>query len=210
MYVKTTATIWNMVESKVDALFADRYAAACDWLQYGYEAAEINRDTFNRIVDDEQLGLIEKLGSRFFPEVTGTLPINVFFKAPDGVEKQESYSITISPQRRLPGHWSGYHSGYRQRVTEGVLVDIATRRYAAIERIVSDKKAMLSSLEAAYRNATSVNQLLKAWPAFTELLPESVIEQVNRKVERRKQESAIDEADAKALSVHLLKAKVAK
>lgn len=212
MYVKSTAAIWQHIDSKASELFVDRSKDAADWFQYGHTLEEIRADTLSQLVSDEERAAIELLGSRFFPEVTKAIPVRVVFRLDEEPEQvhEESYSVELNIAMRLPSSWSGYYSSSHQKITEGLLPEIAARRYRAMKRVTEDRDQFIKSLESAYKNATSINQLIKAWPAIEEFLPAETIERVNRKVTRTKSDSLLDEEEAKNLSVHLLKAKVAK
>jgi hypothetical protein len=84
-------------------------------------------------------------------------------------------------------------------------INEADKRWHAVK---DDKESFKEAFSNAWKKVKSVNELLKAWPAVSDLLPPDVIQRVNRKSgPRTKKEETFDAA---ALNVQLLKAKVAK
>lgn len=207
MYVKTTDNIWGSVEGNIDSMFNDRIRQASDWLNYGLTAEEIKPLIINKLMSQEEQATIERLGPRFFPHKHDNIKCIICFNHEDDMLQAE-LAINLVPSVRYPAHWNGYSRSEWPVISDGPISDIAKRRHESILRIKQAKKEFLDPLKEAYYSAPSVNALLKIWPAFADLLPPDVIERVNRKTERKKQDSL--EVDASALSVHLLKAKVAK
>lgn len=204
MNVKPTQGIWNYIEARIDDLFKDRLRDAGDWYSYGHTLEEIRTDVMRQVMTPEEVEHVEALGSKFFPTQHDSISVRIMFG-----EREEALTIPLSPAVRYPGHWAGWDRTSKPQIREGLLPNIAQLRHDAVGRINTDKKDFLEPLETAYKNTPSINALLKAWPALADLLPPETIEKVNKKVERKKIEAAVDVYEAKALSVHLLKAKVA-
>jgi len=84
-------------------------------------------------------------------------------------------------------------------------INEADQRWHAVKK---DKEEFKEAFGEAWKKVKSVNELLKAWPAVSDLLPPDVIERVNRKSGPRVKKE--EPFDASTLNVQLLKAKVAK
>jgi hypothetical protein len=84
-------------------------------------------------------------------------------------------------------------------------IDEADKRWHAVKQ---DKEDFKNSFSEAWKKVKSVNELLKAWPAVSDLLPPDVITRVNKKSGPRVKKEEV--FDASVLNVQLLKAKVAK
>ena len=208
--VKCTKQVHDHVINQIQKLFADRLTEAYKLQNVTEE--EVAEAVYRMTHTPARLEAIKDLESMFkgckistesseFNFVVATSPQNKNvirsiwgkFKPPKQMLSDFNHTYGLSPKIYAP------------------TPEIATEVEAAHARrdaVAKDQEEFKQAFEAAWTKVKSVNELVKLWPAASDLLTQDIIERLNRKMgPREKQVAAFD---ASELNVHLLKAKVAK
>lgn len=198
MYVAKTNALWDKISSQISNLYTNRLNAASDWYAYGLDKHEFNRLAMLDIISDEELVLMNKLGSRFF-ETRESLECNI-------VNTNDRYRVEFPQPTFIPEKWNYYSN--RSVISNPQLTNIAARRKAAVEQIEKERDAFIEKVKAMFDAAPSINALAKAWPPINDFLPYDVRAKMATKSERTK--TKIEQSvDLQSMAVDLLKAKIA-
>lgn len=195
--VKPTQLLWASIDNNIAKMFTKRMAYAEDWTNYGLSKVELERVMYDEALPLEERNMINDLGEKYFTKHE-QLDVSI-----SGC----TYKLPLKPSEYLPDKLTGWNG---KVVLKGPqIIAIAECRREAIKKINADKEAFIKQVKSAFDSAPSINTLLKVWPPILDLLPQSAIDKVNKKVTtRRDLAKTFDERTLNGLSGHLLKAKV--
>jgi len=207
--VKCTKQVYEHAISEIDTLFSDRLVEA--YKLRGITIREIADYVYKSTHTPERLTAIQDIESIYeghkllynsesmrFTLSTNSSPV---------ISRQ--FDIKLTPPRNLLHAFSVSYGPAAVLKNASYQIEMAIiEAHNRREAVLTDKKNFKDSFDAAWKKVKSLNELVKAWPAVTELLTSEVITRINRKTgPRTKKEEVID---ASSLNVQLLKAKVAK
>jgi hypothetical protein len=207
MYLKPTQALWNQIEAKIEAMFKERLVYALNWTNYGLSKIEIDKRCLASVIPAEEDVLVQQLGAKWFVSSEDmTVKIN------NGTN-HDTLQISTKVGGRKPlisPHWNSYGDSGRPQVTDPTIVSIATRRHEAWEKVRTEQKDFVASVKEVWEDAPSINALMKIWPPIVDLLPPEIVRKLEQKTTRRTAKQMAENVDTKSLSVHILKAKVAR
>jgi hypothetical protein len=207
MYLKPTQSLWKEVESKISSMYEERLKYARDWSHYGMRMTEFNIRCLHSVIPPRIDELMQKLGEDWLPK-NETITVRIANGGKDG----DSYSFPANTGGRKPlvsAKWD-YYNHNAAHVKDQEIIDIATKRREAILKITAEQTEFVASVSKVWNDAPSVNALMKIWPPIVDLLPAEVVQKLNEKNVRRTAAQMAGEVDTNKLSVHILKAKVAR
>ena len=204
--VKCTKAVFEHVNGQIDRLFQDRLVEA--FKLRGMTETDVAELIYATTHTPDQLKAAKDLEAMYEGHTLLFTSDVIRFKIRVDTVVRKFETKLKSPKEML--HSFMYSYGDPPELTNAPLevnqaiVD-ASQRWHAVKK---DKEEFKEAFNDAWKKVKSVNELLKAWPAVSDLLPPDVITRVNRKSGPRvKKEETFDAA---ALNVQLLKAKVAK
>lgn len=201
MYVKTTDNIWSEIRSKINSLFAKREERANDLYGYGMSREEIDAIVLEKVFPADKQTHIDALGSAYFNEYE-----QLYVKLSFGTN-YTTHQVKFTTPRLMPQRWaSSYDTPLI--IADDRIAQVLIKRHERVLAIKTEQNKLIEETRKAYYSVSSINQLVKAWPAIQELLPAEVIERLNRKVERSKPD-AVTLDNVQSMSASLLMAKVA-
>jgi hypothetical protein len=207
MYLKPTQALWNQIESKIEAMFKERITYALNWTNYGLSKIEIDKRCLASVIPPEEDVLVQQLGARWFLNSE-----DMTVKIHNGTN-HDTLQISTKAGGRKPlisPHWNSYGDAGRPTVTDPMIVNIATRRHEAWQKVQTEQKEFVASVKEVWDDAPSINALMKIWPPIVDLLPAEIVRKLEQKTTRRTAKQMAENVDTKSLSVHILKAKVAR
>lgn len=211
MHVKATDKIWNEIEANITKMFQERSNHASNWETHGIDLTTLQARCWASAVTPEQLAMVDALGEKFFSRYDD---VNLRIKHKGGIggilNTYTDVRVPFVPARLMPAKWHSWDSDARPVVTDPEIIAIAEKREAAIRTVDAERSAFVERAKQAYKQCTSINQLVKLWPAARDLLDQDVREKLDAKPARTKPEDmAIDAALISNLQVDMLKARVA-
>jgi hypothetical protein len=207
MYLKPTQSLWSSVEGKIEAMFKERLAYALNWTNYGLTKAEFDKRCIESIIPADEEALVQQLGEKWFVSVE-----TIHVKIHNGTNN-DSYEVSTKVGGRKPlvsPNWNSYGDNNKPRVNDETIKDIARRRHEAEQKIITEKKDFIASVKKVWDEVPSINAMLKIWPPIVDLLPADAVRKLEEKITRRSIKDLAADVDTKSLSVHILKAKVAR
>ena len=204
--VKCTKQVFEHVNQKIDMLFQERLVEA--FKLRGMTDTDVAELVYMTTHTPERLKAAKSLEEMYKGNSLLHSSETFRFKLSTGATKRRFEAKLRTTKKML--HGFAYQYGDPPELTEAPeevkqAINEADQRWHAVKK---DKDAFKEAFGEAWKKVKSVNELLKAWPAVSDLLPPDVIQRVNRKSGPRvKKEETFDAA---ALNVQLLKAKVAK
>jgi len=204
--VKCTKQVFEHVNGQIDKLFQDRLVEA--FKLRGMTDVDVAELAYMTTHTPERLKAAKDLEAMFAGNQILYTGENFKFKIDTGTTKRKFEAKLRSAKEML--HAFVYQYGDPPELTEAPeevkqAIDEADKRWHAVKQ---DKEDFKNSFSEAWKKVKSVNELLKAWPAVSDLLPPDVITRVNKKSGPRVKKEEV--FDASVLNVQLLKAKVAK
>jgi hypothetical protein len=206
MYLKPTQALWNQVDNKINSMFVERINYASNWLNYGMKKDEFDLLCLRAVISAEEDFIVQQLADNWF-----NTEENIHVEIHNG-KHNETYTLPASTGGRKPyvsPRWNQYGSN-KPRVKDEKIREIAMRRREAINVITKERDDFKAMVKKAWDGAPSLNALAKIWPPIVDLLPNETVQKLNEKAERRSAAAMEENVDTKALSVHILKAKVAR
>jgi hypothetical protein len=194
------------VNGQIDKLFQDRLVEA--FTLRGMTDTDVAESIYALTHTPERLQAAASLEEMYAGNQLLFTADSFKFKLNTGVTKRKFEAKLRSPKKML--HAFVYQYGDPPELTEAPeevkqAINEADKRWHAVK---DDKESFKEAFSVAWKKVKSVNELLKTWPAVSDLLPPDVITRINKKSgPRTKKEETFDAA---ALNVQLLKAKVAK
>ena len=204
--VKCTKAVFEHVIGQIDRLFQDRLVEAVKLR--GMTDIDVAESVYASTHIPERLAAAKLLEEMYEGNQLLHTSDNFRFKINTETTKRKFEVKLRSSKEMLHGFVYQYGDppeikGASEEIKQAV--NEADKRWHAVKQ---DKEDFKNSFSEAWKKVKSVNELLKAWPAVSDLLPPDVVGRVNRKNgPRSKKEETFDAA---ALNVQLLKAKVAK
>lgn len=210
MHVKATDKIWNEIEVNITAMFHERSLHASNWETHGIDMTTLQARCWASAVTPEQIAMIDALGDKFFSRYDD-VQLRIKHKSVGGViNTYTDVRVPFTPPRLMPAKWYGWDSDARPVVTDPEIIAIAEKREVAIHAINAERTAFVERAKQAYKQCSSINQLVKLWPAARDLLDKDVRDKLDAKPARTKPEDmGIDTALISHLQVDMLKARVA-
>ena len=204
--VKCTKAVFEHVNQKIDMLFQERLVEA--FKLRGMTDTDVAELVYMMTHTPERLKAAKSLEEMYEGNQILHTSENFKFKINTGTTKRKFEGKLRSSKEML--HGFVYQYGDPPELTEAPeevkqAINEANQRWKAVKK---DKEEFKEAFSEAWKKVKSVNELLKAWPAVSDLLPPDVIERVNRKSGPRVKKE--EPFDASTLNVQLLKAKVAK
>jgi hypothetical protein len=207
MYLKPTQFLWKQVEEKISSLYEERLKYARDWAHYGMRVTEFNIRCLHSVIPPRIDELMQKLGEEWLSK-SETIDVRIA----NGGKEPDVYSLPANTGGRKPlvsARWDHY-GGNRPHVKDQEIIDLATKRREAILKISAERDEFKASVSKVWNDAPSVNALMKIWPPIVDLLPNDIVQKLNEKNVRRTAAQMTEAVDTNKLSVHILKAKVAR
>jgi len=205
--VKCTKQVFQHVNDQIDKLFSARLTEA--FKIRGMTELEIANKIYDLTHTPERVKILEEMQSTYEGANLVFHSNTMRFKLLNKNTSKRSFEVKL-PTEKLLVHsfWTQYGEvafvkDAPPEVRTAVLE--AQDRYDAVKK---DQQVFKEAFNDAWKKVKSVNELLKAWPAVSDLLPPDVITRVNRKSGPRVKKEVT--FDAAALNIQLLKAKVAK
>ena len=205
--VKCTRDMRTYVLEKIDELFKERVIKSYELK--GKTAEEIAEEVYSKIFTPDRIKVIKAMEN----EISGNCRIlydhkefNFTAKTLAGAERKIAIKWS-SPRLCFSQFTSGYNAPEISELTaeaKQAIIEAAQRRKA----VIGEREAFKTGFNEAADKVKSINELIKLWPAVTELLPAGTMDRVNRKTGPRAKSEGL--FDAATLNVQLLKAKVAK
>jgi len=205
--VKCTKQVFQHVNEQIDRLFSARLSEA--FKIRGMTELEIANKIYDLTHTPERVKILEEIQSTYEGPQLVFRSNTMRFRLPNKNTSKRSFEVQLSREKPLVHAFMTQYGevAFIKDAPPEVLTAVleAQDRYDAVKK---DQQAFKEAFNEAWKKVKSVNELLKAWPAVSDLLPSDVITRVNRKSGPRiKKEETFDAA---ALNVQLLKAKVAK
>lgn len=206
-YVRITDTIISAVKQKIEGMYRNSREQAGDWFRYGMDKATFDQRILDNVFPAEKRELFQKLGPECFDKYKA-IPVRFF--PTDGSAGYSAYEVALNPNLYYPDRWAHSYRDDCRKVTDPELLEINMKRLNAQRAVSKAQNEFLFKAVEVMKAAVSVNEIVKAWPAFRDLLDHDVLERLDKKVERTtaKRVSELEASAASELSVHLLKAKV--
>lgn len=195
MYVAKTDRVYNLVQTEINALFRTRVQKAEDWTNYGMPEQQLTQAILDAIVPIEHQNIFRDMGALYFDKIS-EIHIDI---------AGSTYSFGIPPTY-LPSKLR-YRPNAVQ-IDSGPIYDIYMSRKTAMREIHDEITTFKQAFDRAWNAVPSVNALLKVWPAAENLLPNEIVQKINRKNKRYDKTTISGEIDVNGLSTHLLKAKI--
>jgi hypothetical protein len=196
MYVGKSKQLHSDIESNIDKLFEPRLEQAENWFNYGMGKEQLARAVLDAVIPHEDQQAINKLGDKYFHKYT---ELHVYIG-------NDTYTFDVGSVYIPPKLTQRYNTP--NKITEGPVFDIFTRRQAAIDAIRNERMSFKTAFNKAWEAVPSVNALLKVWPAAEHLISSIVIQRINTKGKRYDKAQIAEEIDVGNLSTQLLKAKM--
>lgn len=209
MHVKNTAPIWSQVQAKITSMHAQSIADAENWFAYGLAQDEFDSIIRKEVIPADMLEVLNKYGAALFSEYD-TLTVKLHGATPG---REINYSLRFSPKQFMPQKWHDYYNEGKRSCHDSRIKAIVDKRFEAVSKAKTARDEFLVQTKKVFDSAGSVNAILKAWPAFADLLPAEIVQKVNKKAtaadrgDRKAQEEELA-AQAKGLAVGMLMAKV--
>jgi hypothetical protein len=206
--VKCTKDIKTHAHTKIDELFSERITLA--YALKGMTEKQIADEVYARVHTPERIKVMQEMAADISSaySILGNSNDFIFDAHPaEGIERRITRKFSASIPM-LNGFGNSYHAPNVHIFSveaKQAMIDASVRRKV----VIAEREAFKGQFNAAYDKVRSVNELVKLWPAVIELLPPGTMDRINKKLGPREPTNA-EAIDAAGLSVHLLKAKVAK
>lgn len=205
MYAPKSQAAVAAIKENVDVLFRARKEEAYNLYNHGMTKEECENYLINSVIPADIVTVFEK-HKHLFQKISR---IKVRFVYPNGYN--ETMSFEIAP-RHLPGTYENTYSNPVISLTEGPLFEMMRRRNEAIKLINDECRNFHEKVEGLLESVPSLNAFVKLWPPGRELLTTEMKAKIDAPTPPRatKENLGIKEEDLSSLSVHLIKAKVAR
>jgi len=205
--VKCTKQVFQHVNEQIEKLFSVRLSEA--FKIRGMTELEIANTVYALTHTPERIKALEEMQDSYEGSHLVFRTNTMRFRLPSKNTSRRAFEVQLSTEKPLIHAFMSQYGevGLVKNAPPEILTAVleAQDRYDAVKK---DQQSFKEAFSEAWKKVKSVNELLKAWPAVSDLLPPDVIQRVNRKSGPRvKKEETFDAA---ALNVQLLKAKVAK
>jgi len=205
--VKCTKTVFEHVKNKIDELFHARLANAAKL--HGMTDTEVAKIIYATTHTPERLKAAKTLEEMYVGNqiLYSSSKMKFKIKTSEGITR--TFDTDLGSTKDML-HSFMYTYANVPEITNApsditcAIVE-ADKRWNAVKK---DKEAFKEAFNDAWGKVKSVNELLKAWPAASDLLTSDVMDRIGRKNGPRTIHR--ESFDATSLNVQLLKAKVAK
>lgn len=205
MHVKLTDQIKRDVGNRIDAMYRRQIDDAQSWYKY-IPPVEFDALVLASVYSDELRKKIEDLGEACFDRVK-SLSVKLHYVV-NGSNHTTHYTLRFVEDTFIPNKWMNSYSDGIRICRDPQISEALAKRHEDSRRAVQARDEFKTKVVEMMNKASSVNEIIRLWPAFEDLVDDTTKERLHRKVARNKSDREALEVNTNELSVHMLKAKI--